>query len=1414
MRYSILRVLSFVAAIGAHLAIGVPVALAGSEGCANKVAQNAFEEDFSDTSCILTSSVIDVSFASGSVSPNGLRLGEPQADPSSKALLLFEDESPQSGGSVINSASSLEPGKISSGISSTVGVKGSAFDFTAAGGVSFPNSFTTVQEVENRGISFSAWIKPREVTQQSLILGSSLGGYSNPGFYVRSGKLAVYYSNTGPYYPVEGTTTLSTDQWYHVAESYDPDTHEIRVYLNGELEKSYTISGTLSASSNPVYQVVGGKVFGAGYNFNGAIDEAWLRMRPMHQTEASDIFNRRNVSGSFESEWISIGDAFNTLTMNVDESNSRTTQVWVDTGTGWREMPYNSSLTYASPSNPNFNRFRYKVAFPAATNLNSIRFTWSNQTYPATASSISFLTVTDTYSGHESSLKLTVKDGFARKSDINLILSTGDFENFPLIDGYFQAELKSLFPYPAAVPWASTTSNHIIEGQARVDYIVNLLNPQLRDRLYGMSTYRAGPVRPGRDNTTFSFDLGNAHFVLLDQYLESVTGVANPRACVFEETLTWLEQDLHQNAKPFIFIFGHEGAFPISEAPYNNHYGDSLDDVNCPGNYLSSQPNLRPMRDKFWALLRKYNVTAHFVGHSHAASVQIIKDLNSVTRVNGGESLNPSNGVLEVDDGYGSLSGEYHMVTVYDDHVHFDRYSGNGQEGGFTLEAAWDFSTPQACGSSPRTLYVDKNLSATCNGNYSVANRDCAGSDGIAYRTIDEAARQALAGDTVLIRNGTYKQTLRAWNSGVTSCPITFKRYGEEDVLITDTPGMSELPEGEDSDVEGSDFCIYVYDKTNIEINGIRCEGVSRWARIINSRDITIQNSTFRGATCPGAQGSINILNSSFCTIRGNTLDDANDNIYMAHSDNSLIEGNTITKGRHVLWAIKCGNRNVVRGNYFNNPIQKIGEIYDCENDPPYVYDATKYNLVESNTFAYTPPVGANGPYNGIQFAGQKTIIRKNVFYENTGGGLALALYDDEARYTTDNRIYNNVFYKNHFGGISISDSSDNSLNGNVLKNNILYQNDFMDYDYRFHSWGALSGMPVQVLTKRTSGYVMQGNVLFNSEAGEDYLISGTYYDDDYTAAPQHHQLEWWEVNYPLLWSDNIEAEPAFKDVEGRDFHLADQSPVIDRGNFLTKSTGSGEGTKLYVEDPLYFYPGNGIEGEEGDEIQLEGQNDTAGIVAINYSSGELTLDKALTWSAGQEVALPFHGAAPDPGAFEYIHPCMNGQKDADEEGVDCGGNCPQACQSSSSSSSTSSSNSSTSSDGSSSSAESCHESNLGDLGRSAYRGAVKLVDLTLRNARGGALARLRRALTVDRKTLGRTVAALSGNVTTCGERTICNVPGLPNQVKKVQSLLSRLSKNSQKVALARKNSKMRNDLKKKWKPVIGRLAPYEKLKC
>lgn len=85
----------------------------------------------------------------------------------------------------------------------------------------------------------------------------------------------------------------------------------------------------------------------------------------------------------------------------------------------------------------------------------------------------------------------------------------------------------------------------------------------------------------------------------------------------------------------------------------------------------------------------------------------------------------------------------------------------------------------------------------------------------------------------------------------------------------------------------------------------------------------------------------------------------------------------------------------------------------------------------------------------------------------------------------------------------------------------------------------------------------------------------------------------------------------------------------------MTQTAGAGTGSVITVADPNYFYDGFSIPGESGDLVQLQGQTQTVRVIAINYTTKQITVSQSLSWSSGQGIHLAFAGAKPDPGAFE-----------------------------------------------------------------------------------------------------------------------------------------------------------------------------------
>jgi hypothetical protein len=531
-----------------------------------------------------------------------------------------------------------------------------------------------------------------------------------------------------------------------------------------------------------------------------------------------------------------------------------------------------------------------------------------------------------------------------------------------------------------------------------------------------------------------------------------------------------------------------------------------------------------------------------------------------------------------------------------------------------------------------QTIYVDNQLSADCSGNYSIANRDCSGSDGDAYRTLAGAAAVATAGTAVVIRGGVFSEQLSPKNSGSEENYIIFRNYPDEVVEIS---GATLNPG------------IWIDRKDYVVIEGLEIREVRRWLNALGSDHLIIRNNVFERALDEYGSSKTGVFMQScnYVKILNNKLHDTTqDNLGMVDCDYNLIEGNIITKAKHTLWAFKCSHYNIIRNNYFHNELQKIGEIYDCENagygsaEFPKLnsVDDAKYNVVEGNIFAYTASSGDHSPFAGIQYAGQNGIIRNNIFYECVGPPFDLTLYGGEAAYNYGNRVYHNTFYNNNFGGISISGSSSYTFGDQKIKNNLFYKNRFIQNDMRWSWYAELDNKPVQIVSGRIDDVLFENNNIFHSEADELYVIARGIRTSSSNPAPE--SLSWWEANHPQMFKNNVQVDPKFTNSSNHDFYLQPGSPMIDAGAFLANTINAGENsTVISVDDAGWFMDGFGI--VSGDTIQLEGQTDQAIILSINYDTETLTLDRPLSWSSGQGISMKYSDERPDIGALEFIDP-------------------------------------------------------------------------------------------------------------------------------------------------------------------------------
>ncbi len=145
--------------------------------------------------------------------------------------------------------------------------------------------------------------------------------------------------------------------------------------------------------------------------------------------------------------------------------------------------------------------------------------------------------------------------------------------------------------------WYPVAGNHETETPADMDW--------LRQYDYGL----VNPGPSGCPETTYSYDFGNAHFVMLNEYCDTA-GDTVTDGDIPDHLYNWLVADLQATSQMHVFVFGHEPAFPQPDADNGRlrHETDSL--------------NAHPInRDRFWNLLTDQGVVAYICGHTHNYSL-------------------------------------------------------------------------------------------------------------------------------------------------------------------------------------------------------------------------------------------------------------------------------------------------------------------------------------------------------------------------------------------------------------------------------------------------------------------------------------------------------------------------------------------------------------------------------------------------------------------------------------------------------------------------------------------------------------------------------------------------------------------------------------------------------------------------
>lgn len=381
---------------------------------------------------------------------------------------------------------------------------------------------------------------------------------------------------------------------------------------------------------------------------------------------------------------------------------------------------------------------------------------------------------------------------------------------------------------------------------------------------------------------------------------------------------------------------------------------------------------------------------------------------------------------------------------------------------------------------------------------------DSSGIESQPWKTIQKAAKTLVAGDTVYIKAGTYKERVTVQISGIGNSYIVFSNY-QNDLVTVDGTGITWGEEWNGLfDISNRAYiivdgiivsnaetygAIWIEESNHITIKNCKSynsysSGISCW----NSQHITIDSCEVELACNNGEQESISVENSSDIIV-------SHSEVHHNGSGENGGEGIDIKNGSHDV---------KVFGNVVHHLNERIGLYADA-------WDSHTYNIEFSQNIVYN--CGNNGLVVQSEMGGliENVTIMNNIIYKNKWDGIAI-------------------------GSVAASDTVSKTPVKNIkIINNTVYQNGIFQ-----GGWG----YGILVNNPDAEGVVIRNNICSENSAqiGIEKIKSGGVVDHNLIDGEN-------QTKDAVFGSDSVVAKALFVDTASFDFRLKENSLAINTGS-------------------------------------------------------------------------------------------------------------------------------------------------------------------------------------------------------------------------------------------------------------------------
>lgn len=179
----------------------------------------------------------------------------------------------------------------------------------------------------------------------------------------------------------------------------------------------------------------------------------------------------------------------------------------------------------------------------------------------------SVIAITDSHATNSKTAADTIKNNLNAAletcNDPAFVIHCGDIVDNSMCDDWWNYYFGATTNFTTSIPTVPVVGNHETRGIGLKYFNLHFLNPQadydfIPDTIANVNKYDKA-VLEELDNTVYSFDYGDAHFVVLN------TGSDWGSSYVMDLQKEWLKEDIKQSGKKWNVVLLHIGVYPARE---------------------------------------------------------------------------------------------------------------------------------------------------------------------------------------------------------------------------------------------------------------------------------------------------------------------------------------------------------------------------------------------------------------------------------------------------------------------------------------------------------------------------------------------------------------------------------------------------------------------------------------------------------------------------------------------------------------------------------------------------------------------------------------------------------------------------------------------------------------------------------